>query len=89
MKLPLSDGREVSDRSCLLAFISDLRHALRSLSLRLGFTIVGAAMLALGIGANTATFSAVFHTLIRPLPFDEPHQLAFVYQVAEGGGFAI
>ena len=54
-----------------MPFISDVRHALRSLLRRPGFTVIGAAMLALGIGANTAMFSAVFHTLIRPLPFSE------------------
>jgi putative ABC transport system permease protein len=70
-------------------FASDFRQALRSLLRRPGFTIVGATMLALGIGANTAMFSAVFHTLIRPLPFADPRSLAYVYQAAEGGGLMI
>ena len=72
-----------------MPFVSDVRHAFRSLLRRPGFTIIGATMLVLGIGANTAMFSAVFHTLIRPLPFADPSELAYVYQAAENGGLLI
>jgi putative ABC transport system permease protein len=55
--------------------ISDLRLALRSLLKTPGFTAVSVIILALGIGAVTAVFSAVEAVLIHPLPYAHPEQL--------------
>jgi len=60
----------------------DVSFAVRSLRRSPGFTSVVILTLALGIGANTAVFTAVNALMLRPLPIREPER--FVLLTAAG-----
>jgi hypothetical protein len=59
--------------------IQELRHAVKSLSRSLGFTIAVLLALGLGIGASTTLFSLVRAVLLRPLPYASPDRLVLLW----------
>src|ERR1044071_800821 len=60
--------------------IQDLPYGIRTLLKNRAFTAVAVITLALGIGANTAIFSAVNAMLIQPLPFQDSDKLMTVWR---------
>src|SRR3954471_18799813 len=62
----------------------DFRYALRSLRKQPVFTLVAVLTLTLGIGANTAIFSLLYQTLLRPLPFPAADRLVFIWNSYKG-----
>lgn len=62
--------------------LDDLRYAFRGLRSNPQFSLLIILILAVGIGANTATFTVVDSTLLRPLPYDEPDRLVMVWETS-------
>src|SRR5688572_27947279 len=56
----------------------DLRHAIRALRRKPGFTLIAVFALGLGIGTNTAFFTIVDAICLRGLPIDSPERVMFV-----------
>ena len=59
----------------------DLKDALRGLRRNPGYAITSVCILALTIGATTATFSIVNGVLLKPLAYRESHQLVALREV--------
>src|SRR6185503_530043 len=69
------EARRVAGLAMFDVLAQDARFALRTFARTPGFTAIVVATLAIGIGANTALFSAVHTLLLAPLPFRAPEQL--------------
>ena len=68
------------------AIMRDIRHAARGLARNPGYALVFITTLGLGIGANTAMFSAVNGVLLRPLPHEDGDRLVYLRHAAPLAG---
>ena len=66
----------------LEGIVRDIRHGVRALRNSPGFVAVAVLSLALGIGVNTAIFSAVDAAVLRALPYGDPDRVVMVWEDA-------
>jgi putative ABC transport system permease protein len=67
-----------------MAFLRDVRYAVRSVSKSPGFAVTAIITLALGIGATTAIFSVCDAMLWKPVPLPRIESLVMVHQAVPG-----
>src|SRR5262249_40599892 len=77
----VEDTREVDTSHYLDAAFRNLRYATRALWKAPAFTITVVLTLAIGMGANSAVFAAIYAVLLRPLPFPNADQLVQIGQL--------
>ncbi|HEX4663228.1 MAG TPA: ABC transporter permease, partial [Terriglobales bacterium] len=65
--------------------LGDLHYGVRQLWKNAGFASTAIFILALGIGATTAIFSAVNPILFEPLPYPHPDQIMMISELRDGG----
>ncbi len=87
---PSEDGRLQPERGgvemMLDALARDVRYAVRGLGRNPGYALVFVVTLGLGIGANSAMFSAVDGVLLKPLPHEDGDQLVYLRHAATLAG---
>jgi predicted permease len=66
----------------------DIHFGIRQLRHNRAYSLTAILTLALGIGATTAIFSAVYALLLRPLPYPGSGQLMFIYQQTKNDDMA-
>src|ERR1700723_193857 len=72
------------------SFLQDLRFAARGIWRARVFSLIVILTLAVGIGANTAIFSAVYAVVLKPLPFPSGERLVWLCEArAKASGISV
>ncbi|HVS65018.1 MAG TPA: ABC transporter permease [Thermoanaerobaculia bacterium] len=79
------DRHHRSKRGPVDMLLEDVRHSLRSLRRQPRFALGVVLLVALGVGAVTAVFSAVDGVLLRALPYPQADRLVFFGSPAHSG----
>ncbi len=74
------DARDARGVRALEDFVQDVRGGLRLLARQRTYAIVAILTLAVGIGATTGLWAAVYRVLFRPYPFAEADRIVAVFQ---------
>jgi hypothetical protein len=64
---------------------ADVRYAFRQMRRSPGFVTTSVLILALGIGASTAIFSAVNPILFEPLPYPHANRITMIWEMQSDG----
>ena len=83
--LKVEDSRAAWGWNTVEQFWQDVRFGWRVLMKTRAFTATAVIVLALGIGMNTAMFSAVKAVLLSALPYPEPERMVELRQTAKDG----
>src|SRR5262245_4792036 len=78
--------RDVDVAGLLDSLLRNVRLALRGMRRTPGFSAAVVLTLTLGIGANSAVFSAIDGVLLRPLPYPDADRLVVLTQTQNGVG---
>lgn len=68
------------------SFPSDIRHSLKQLIRRPGFSVITVLTLALGIGATSAILGVVDRIIYEPLPYPDAGRIVTLWQTDPGQG---
>src|SRR5213080_2401026 len=72
-------ARETWNWNTMKTALQNVRISIRTLARAPGFAFISILVLAIGIGANVALFTAVRSVLLKPLPYKEPERLLRLY----------
>ena len=70
------------------SLLQDLRYSIRQLKKNPGITAAVVLVLALGVAANSVTFTVLKATLLRPLPYPEPGRLVQLWDTRTAAEFS-
>ncbi len=85
LTLEREKSREAWGWTAVEQLLQDVRFGCRVLVKTPAFSVTAVVVLALGIGMNTAMFSAVNAVLLSALPYPHPERLVQVWQTAKSG----